>query len=244
MPFGRLLHEQQTLEARKMKREQTPREKVKSRVFTSEEIDYIYAHRKGTETGTLLKNLNERFGKSYTYNNLMYFCGRYAINSGLDTRFNAESGKKTRFKKGYESPYKGMTLKERGYSDEALEKIKMNLYQKGHIAPNALPIGSIVQDQSGYYKKKIAARKWDYLHRLIYQEAHGAIPKGFDVIFLDGDRSNIKLENLRLVDNRINGKRRKYGAPANTEIGEAIIALSTLDAAIDDKKKRRKRKNG
>lgn len=39
-------------------------------------------------------------------------------------------------------------------------------------------------------------KNWVAKHRMLWQKAHGAIPRGGIIIFLDGDRSNFSLDNL------------------------------------------------
>ena len=41
--------------------------------------------------------------------------------------------------------------------------------------------------------------KYEYKQRLIYKEYYGEIPKGHMIIFLDGDRTNYDINNLKAV---------------------------------------------
>lgn len=43
-----------------------------------------------------------------------------------------------------------------------------------------------------------------YLHRLVYQAFLGEIPTGFEIDHIDGDRTNCKVQNLRLSTHRAN----------------------------------------
>lgn len=64
-----------------------------------------------------------------------------------------------------------------------------------------VPIGTIVDDGESYLKIKTGkgSSGWERLHRHIYEEEHGAIPKGHKIVFLDGDRQNYDLENMVAV---------------------------------------------
>jgi len=42
-------------------------------------------------------------------------------------------------------------------------------------------------------------KKWELKHRYIWEQANGEIPKGNDIMFLDGNSLNCNLENLCLV---------------------------------------------
>lgn len=52
---------------------------------------------------------------------------------------------------------------------------------------------------------RVTVRKTQYLvHRLIYVMKHGQIPDGMEIDHIDGNRSNNRIENLRLVTSREN----------------------------------------
>jgi hypothetical protein len=79
---------------------------------------------------------------------------------------------------------------------------------KGKTRPsrqgNYKPVGSERID-NGYIVVKVSARKnqfhksWKRKHVTIWEKAHGPVPKGHVVIFADGDKSNIALDNLLLA---------------------------------------------
>ena len=49
-----------------------------------------------------------------------------------------------------------------------------------------------IQITSGPYKGKL-------LHRLIYEEVYGSIPKGYAIHHIDGDKTNNNLDNLMIL---------------------------------------------
>lgn len=63
------------------------------------------------------------------------------------------------------------------------------------------PIGPAWMDENGYWRICIRGKdgRWKtrYLHRLIYEQAHGPIPPGHDIHHLDEDKANCSLSNLR-----------------------------------------------
>lgn len=79
----------------------------------------------------------------------------------------------------------------------------------------AMPIGSeILKD--GYifvkvadnplpknYTSKQRNKNWKAKHRLVWEKAHGEIPKDHLVVFLDGDKTNFDLNNLYLISRKI-----------------------------------------
>ena len=42
-------------------------------------------------------------------------------------------------------------------------------------------------------------RRWRAVHILLWEAAHGPLPKGHAIVFKDGDKRHIELDNLQLV---------------------------------------------
>lgn len=78
-------------------------------------------------------------------------------------------------------------------------KSKETRFKKGHECMNARPIGSERVNAEGYIEVKISQRKWEKKHRVIYEEAYGKLQKGEVLLFLDGNRNNVELSNLKKV---------------------------------------------
>ena len=69
-------------------------------------------------------------------------------------------------------------------------------------------------DATGYLRINVDG-KAAHVHRLVYQNSYGKIPKGFDVDHVNGIRSDNKIDNLRLVtrsQNMQNMRRPKTGS--------------------------------
>lgn len=212
---------------------------IRSYRYTPEEMEYLIQNYKGKPHVDLTAELNAKFKANHSRTSVQTFLYNNGLKNGLDTRLNGSQGAATRFKAGVPSKYKGITLKERGYSDEALERMKAGQFKKGNRSHNALPVGTVIKDSEGYLKKKIAEPNvWKHLHRILWEEANGDVPMGYKVFFLDGNRENIKLENLAMARNDTLAKRSKYGTPENLEMGKAIHALSELEMAIERKDKK------
>jgi len=103
-----------------------------------------------------------------------------------------------RFKKGQVPANKGKTV-----SKEAKAKMKNTWFRKGHRPHTTLHDGAITvrRDCSGIYYKhiRLAKNKWVMLHRYLWQQAYGPIPKGMVVRFKDGNSLNCQLDNLEMV---------------------------------------------
>lgn len=63
------------------------------------------------------------------------------------------------------------------------------------------PIGSERKIQNGNILVKIAEPNvWKLKHRYIYENKYGKIPKNKMIIFLDGNKNNFDINNLKLID--------------------------------------------
>lgn len=81
----------------------------------------------------------------------------------------------------------------------------------GVAAKNWRPVGTILPDSDGYLRIKVReaqrgeatgygnVRVWPMLQRHVWEQAHGPIPPGHTVCFIDGDRTHCTLDNLELV---------------------------------------------
>jgi hypothetical protein len=72
--------------------------------------------------------------------------------------------------------------------------------------------------------------KWKEKHRYIWEQAHGKIPEGMMIIFLDQNRQNCDLENLAMVSRAEEILLKQYGLYSNnreeTLAGIAIVRHS------------------
>lgn len=111
-------------------------------------------------------------------------------------RLRGEQGVTSRFKKG-EAPWN------KGSHYQAGGRSKQTQFKQGRKPHNYKPVGS-ERWFGGYLQRKIydtgrSANDWVEVHRIIWTEACGEIPKGFVVVFINGNKEDIRLENLELI---------------------------------------------
>lgn len=142
-----------------------------------------------------------------------------------------------RFQKGMVPANKGKKV-----SAEVYEAMSKTMFKPGNRPKNYLPIGSEVKDRDGYIKRKVAEpNKWAYVHRLVWEEANGAVPDGHAVVFRDGDKTNTALENLELVSRHDLMKRNSMYENYPPELVKSILVAGALKRKMTEK---RKRENG
>lgn len=76
-------------------------------------------------------------------------------------------------------------------------------YAKGHLPHNTRYDGfiSVRRDSTGRNYKFICTgfKQWEPLHRHLWEQAKGPVPKGMMVVFKDGDSMNCIPDNLMLI---------------------------------------------
>lgn len=155
--------------------------------FTKEQEDWIAARCRGTPFKDMALRVNKQFGLSVTEQQVKALYARRKWKNGNGGRF--EKGHKP-----WNTGMKGLTI----------AGSEVGRFQFGHRPKNARPVGSERVSRDGYVEIKIAEpNKWAHKHRYLYEQAHGPVGSSHAVIFLDGDKQNMSLENLKAVPRAI-----------------------------------------
>lgn len=83
-------------------------------------------------------------------------------------------------------------------------------FKPGHRPQNEVPVGTEVIDSDGYRKRKVrddapkgrAYRNWKFAHVILWEEHNGPVPTGHAVTFKNGNRADLRIENLELLSRR------------------------------------------
>ncbi|MFT8558112.1 HNH endonuclease signature motif containing protein [Liquorilactobacillus hordei] len=199
-----------------------------SQLLTEEQEEFILRNFKGIGNKELTELLNKRFNLKIQVNQIKCWKSNRKLNSGLDGRYN----------KGHVPANKGKHQRITGRMGETTFKL-------GHRPNNWVPVGTIRKKTDGYLYKKVKddgpfQKRWKQLHRIIWEEANGPIPKGYKIIFLDRDKDNIVLSNLALVSlQEVLEINRKGLIFENDELTKTGINIARLNI----KKNIRKRKS-
>lgn len=152
-------------------------------LFPEEIQTFVRLNHVGVGLKDMAVLLNKTFGKSYTRPQLKTYYDSRDISSGFNSRFRPGHIPPNKGRKGYHSPGS-----EKGW------------FGKDHIPLNHKPVGSERLDDDRYVLIKTAEPNvWQPKHKVIWEAKNGKVPKGHVLTFLDGDKSNITIENLTLI---------------------------------------------
>lgn len=108
-----------------------------------------------------------------------------------------------------------------GWAPGRMARTQFKKGRPAHEARNYVPIGSLRISKDGYLERKVTddprlvpARRWVGVHRLVWQVAHGPIPRGHIVVFRPGahsqDVAEITTDKLELITRQENMRRNSY----------------------------------
>ena len=204
--------------------------------YTAEHIDFIRQNIAGCPFKELTEKFNAQFGFELKTASMATLADRYGLHNGRDVRTALASlGVNTRFKPGQVPHNKG----KKGFCDEGA---KATHFKKGNRPWNWKPVGTERVNTDGYVYIKIAdPNKWKQKHHLTWEAAHGPIPKGHNVIFGDGNRLNVTLDNLILVTNAQMARLNQNGLIQNdADLTRTGVVIADLITAISSKKVKKK----
>ncbi len=130
------------------------------------------------------------------------------------------ASKAKRFQPGHVPANKGKREHE-FRSPEAIERCRRTQFKPGSQPHNTRTDGTEVTHGDGYVYIKVAGR-CVLKHRYVYEQHHGAIPRGMLVVFRDGNRQNCDISNLELITMAENARRNN--AKMTPEARAALIA--------------------
>lgn len=165
--------------------------------WTEEEINFLKENYYSVSNAEISEKLNKSV--------LQIYRKAYEHNLKKDKIFQQIQGhkigklSKTKFRKGHVPANKGIKA-----SEKVLEVLRPTMFKKGHIPANTkydYYISLRHHRRDGLYLVIRVLGKWQYLHRYIWEKINWPIPKGFNVIFADKNKTNFRPENLKLVIN-------------------------------------------
>lgn len=204
--------------------------------------EYIRDNSWGVSSKEMAERVKELFGYEMTPTCMKQFRQRNRIRSGVTGWYQ----------KGHAPGNKGKKLEEYVGEERAAElkkRMAPTQFKKGERPMNELPVGTI-SVVNGYKVRKRSMtgtqwERWEMLHRAVWEEHNGPIPKGMVITFKDCDPMNCDISNLMMITKGQNvimtRKGYRSGDPDLTEVGATLAALE-ISASKKKKEKRKRRK--
>ncbi len=202
--------------------------------WTAAEIDQLKALFPNTATAELIPI----FGASYSLiANKAYRLGlkkseefMQAIGKVRDENLT-KAGEKNRFVKGQAAHNKGKQMAKETYA-----KCANTMFKKGNLPHNTNYDGHIRKNADGYYEQRVELGRYEFCHRLLWQQHYGEIPAGKIVVFQDRNPENLTIENLLLIDRKEHMKRNSF-LRFPVDLRNAILSLRTFKKQLHEYEK-------
>lgn len=150
-------------------------------------------------------------------------------------------GKRHRFPKGHVPANKG--LRRPGWSPGRMRETQFRKGERRGVAVKLYkPIGTERISKDGYLERKVndglpLQARWRAVHLILWESVNGPLPRSHAIAFRNGDKTDIRLENLELITRRELLRRNsvhRYPKP----IVEAIQLLGAVRRRINRRSRR------
>ncbi len=164
-----------------------------------------------TATAEIAKRLGRPVGQVYQAAARLGVKKSRAFLAALGKEKLLAAGAPYRFAPGHPPANKGLRHA-RGWAPGRMAETQFKKGERrGKAAENWKPVGTISIDTQGVRRIKVRealpgeaygsgnVKAWPLLNRWIWKQAHGPIPPGYKIAFIDGDRGNCEPENLEII---------------------------------------------
>lgn len=159
--------------------------------YSEQEDKFLKDNVKGISFKQLVEKFNKKFNLNLSESSIANRKNALKLSSGI---------KGGQFQKGHIPANKGKKWNEY-VSEQGQINSRKTTFQKGHIPHNHKPVGSERINVDGYIEIKVKEPNIFVLkHRWVWEQKYGKIPKDKMIIFLDGNKQNLDLENLALIN--------------------------------------------
>lgn len=195
-------------------------------LFSKEQVDSIVENVKRLSNQKLADLVNETFNLSITAKQMKTWKHNHGLSSEL---------------KGSE----GMTPPNKG--TKGLYNVGGNKtsFKKGQKPLNYKPVGTERIDRDGYTLIKVSDtgawhKRWKHKHRVMWEKENGPISREHALLFADGNKKNITLDNLILVSRKQLATLNKHNLiQSNADLTRTGIIVADIYSKISERKKRK-----
>lgn len=181
---------------------------------------FVAANVEGRSNAELTEMFNKHFGLNLTVSQINAFKKNHGFSSGLTGRFEPGCVSHNKGKKG-------------------VGGWEPTQFKKGQKPHNYMPVGTERVNTDGYVDIKIAdPNKWKAKHRIIWEESNGPVPRGYVLIFGDGNRLNVTLDNLILVSkSQLSMLNKHHLIQDDVELTRTGIVIADIYRKLSERKK-------
>ena len=181
--------------------------------WTEIELEYLREIANGKYISEIVELMSKKFNYPFR---------KTQIKSAM-TKHKIKNGMKNKVPKGFEPWNKGLQI------------------GNSHIH-NLKAVGDEYINSEGFVMIKLDnPARWVHKHRYIYEQAFGEIGKNNVIIFLDGDKTNLSLDNLHCITRKqlmkMNQNNLFYSDPELTKTG---IEIAKLMLKVNEVKRKNK----
>jgi HNH endonuclease len=150
-------------------------------------------------------------------------------------RTTGRQGMGTRFEKGHAPANKG--LRRPGWAPGRMRETQFRKGERRGVAVKLWkPVGTERISADGYLERKIndglpLQRRWRAVHLLVWEAAHGPVPRGHAIAFKNGDKRDIRPDNLECIArSALMGRNTVHNLPK--PVAQAVQLLGALNRQI------------
>jgi hypothetical protein len=208
------------------------------RLWTRAEEAVLRARYPHERTATIARSLRRPLSSTYQHAARLGLSKTAAYLASADAcrlRRGDNPGVPFRFKKGHVPANKGLRrpgwgpgrMKETWFKRGVRQCVAVRLYK---------PIGTERMSKDGYLERKTndnlpLQARWRAVHLLVWEEEHGPVPKGHAIVFRNGDKRDIRLDNLECITRReLMARNAVHNLPK--PLAQAIQLLGALNRKI------------
>lgn len=205
---------------------------------TPAELEFVRRHFPNTQTKILADTLGVTYGQVARLAGSLGLKKSEAFLNGSDSgRLDGSQGSASRFARGHKTWNTGKKCPGLGGA---------TVFKKGQRPFNEMPIGSYRINPDGYVEFKFSdapgpyTKRWIPVHRKIWIEANGPIPKGHVVCFLPGQKTTdpaeitlAKLECITLRENMLRNTFHRFGP----EVAQLVQLRGAITRQINKRQK-------
>jgi hypothetical protein len=160
--------------------------------YTKAEIHFIERTVPGRSYEETRQLFNERFGTSLTFGQIQRVLHRLGLKNGRVMRFGPDRPSPSKGKKGIIPP--------------GFQKWR----ESGGKNSNERPVGDEIINYFGHIMVK-TTKGWKPRRVVIWEETYGPIPEGHVIILVNGNKSDMSLDNMFMVSKRELAMMNRFG---------------------------------